>query len=241
MLSHPALIDYLQTTYPVIEGWFQYQVLDFYEFIATFQSEREIKGGVAEIGVHHGKSFIPLALLKSQYMNLAIDVFGNQELNVDGSGLGNLEIFQSNLAAHAKNVNVSILSRDSNAIDELFILNFLAKYGTISIFSIDGSHTAQSTQCDILLAERFCSNSSIIILDDYYNPEWPGVHEGFLRYLYFSANKFCPFFYAYNKMFLCSRSYFPLWEAAFSDFLNKDKQYYAKLVYLMGYRFYFVK
>lgn len=171
-------------------------------------------------------------------MNLAIDIFGNQGLNIDKSGRGDLKIFRENLAKFAKDAKVTILECDSGSVTEAFIVQFIEEYGAISIFSIDGSHTAASTYCDIVLAEKFCQNGSIILLDDYYLADWPGVHEGFLRYLFFSANKFCPLFYANNKMFLCGRTYFNIWEKNFINFIKKDYNLSVKEVSLAGYKFY---
>ena len=61
-----------------------------------------VVGGVAEVGVHHGKSFAALCLLNAdsggangQNLALAIDVFGDQIHNTDESGEGDLEIFQA--------------------------------------------------------------------------------------------------------------------------------------------------
>ena len=66
------------------------------------QLEMGIAGHVAEIGVHHGRSFILLALLaRAGEKAVAIDVFEQQELNVDRSGRGDLAQLRENVARFA--------------------------------------------------------------------------------------------------------------------------------------------
>ena len=51
-----------------------------------------------EIGVHHGQFFIALnQLIPSNFTSYAIDVFDNQQLNIDKSGEGNKSKFIENL------------------------------------------------------------------------------------------------------------------------------------------------
>jgi peptide chain release factor 2 len=53
----------------------------------------------AEIGVHHGRLFIPMALARRPGERaLAIDVFEDQHLNVDHSGKGDRARFEENVA-----------------------------------------------------------------------------------------------------------------------------------------------
>ena len=56
------LLNYTKAGKNRIEGWFApVDARTFYELL-TFQNENNIDGGVAEIGVHHGKSFVALCL-----------------------------------------------------------------------------------------------------------------------------------------------------------------------------------
>ena len=51
-----------------------------------------------EIGVYHGRSFLPLCALRNAGETLvAIDCFDQQEFNVDESGVGNYNKFVSNI------------------------------------------------------------------------------------------------------------------------------------------------
>lgn len=238
MLKSQLLQNYRDEVSTKISGYFSPALLELYEFFDTVQKELNLQGGAAEIGVHQGKSFIPLVLLKNDEMNLAIDVFEEQQFNIDHSGHGNFEIFKSNLNQYAPNAKVLIVKSDSNFLTSKFIFDFLNKYKRISLFSIDGSHTASATYNDILLAEKLCYYGSLVFLDDYYNQDWPGVHEGLLRYLLFSPVKFRPLLYTTNKMILCSNSMFPLWNDKLCSFLQTYKTWRFKQVELTGWKFY---
>jgi hypothetical protein len=66
------------------------------------QRALDAKGGIAEIGVHHGKLFILLYLLgRPPEKAVAIDLFEDQHFNIDLSGSGDLAKFRRNLARHS--------------------------------------------------------------------------------------------------------------------------------------------
>ena len=71
-----------------IKGWLA--PLDFYiiKKLIISQSEKGIEGSICEIGVHHGKSFIPMATYSHPSKCYCIDLFNKQSLNVDNSGNG---------------------------------------------------------------------------------------------------------------------------------------------------------
>ena len=67
------------------------------KFVDKIQSDNNVKGNVGEIGVHHGKSFIPLTCLaREDERAIAIDCFHDQKFNVDKSGKGSLEHLKEN-------------------------------------------------------------------------------------------------------------------------------------------------
>jgi hypothetical protein len=44
-------------------------------------------------------------------------------------------------------------------------------------------------------------------LDDFYNPDWPGVQEGFYRFLTAASADIAPFAYGNHKLYLCKKEY----------------------------------
>lgn len=91
--------------YPYLEhvqGWLHPRSLAFTAFYAKrFLAGRQYSS--LEIGVHHGKYFIGIEnLTPPEQEAFAVDVFSSQHLNLDGSGRGDLEIFQDNLRKFAR-------------------------------------------------------------------------------------------------------------------------------------------
>jgi hypothetical protein len=161
-----------------------------------------VLGDVAEIGVHHGKFFILLANLRRQHERaFAIDVFDDQHLNPDKSGRGDFSKFMENLRQYASEDGLTVLKKDSKALTRADF--YCGKKGRIRLFSIDGSHTAEHTCSDLAIAAQLIGSDGLIILDDFYNPDWPGVQEGFYRHLTSRGCDTAPFAYGNNKLFIC--------------------------------------
>lgn len=149
-----------------VRGWVKPGVPHLFALLAAHQAKLGICGGVAEIGVHHGKLAIILAhtLRKSERM-VAVDVFENQALNVDGSGKGDRGIFESNLKKFGiqPNSDVEIISSSSM---EVSVQQLESAVGKIRMFSVDGGHTAELTAWDMGLATGACVDGCIVAVDD---------------------------------------------------------------------------
>ena len=230
------LENYISQGFYNIEGWCNINMLWIASELHSLQLNLKIAGGAGEIGVHHGKFFIPLALLKSADQSIAIDVFSLPFGNVDKSGKGDYEIFSENLKKFiSSDMNQPlILEGDSLHITSDKIFDFTNRYGKLSMFSIDGSHTREHTYNDILLAEQFLTNGGIIFVDDYYNPGWPGVHEGVAKYFFFHAYKFVPLCFAFQKLILVDLSYHKFY---FGNLQNILKNRGYKLRHVKQYGF----
>jgi hypothetical protein len=188
-----------------VTGFLEPEILSVLEVLNSAQRANGISGAVAEIGVHHGKLFIGLHLLqRSGEPSVAIDIFGDQELNVDGSGHGDLQKFIGNVNLWASMDGVVVHQGDSTQLDPEK-LSELAD-SDIRFFSVDGGHTEEIVLSDMKLAEQTLANGGIVIADDVFNEHWPGVSVGTLRYLDGEAN-LEPFFIGFNKVFFTQRQY----------------------------------
>ena len=202
-----------------IGGWCNPLTAKAINFIGNTQNSF---GDVVEIGIHHGKSFMPLAAtVKEGESAIAIDVFEDQHLNIDNSGKGSREILESNILKYiGKNDNIKIIKADSTTLTKERFIN------PVRLMSIDGGHTKAITYSDLRLANDVCDNEdAIVFLDDFLNPDWLGVLSGYIVYSQEYYDSFIPVAFFPNKIVL-SRSksalkYRELLRNAFSDNLSK--------------------
>lgn len=183
-----------------VHGWLDIRALNFTKYFRE-KFLGLIPFDSLEIGVHHGKFFIGIEnITPVENRCIAIDVFSGQEKNIDGSGKGDLSIFNSNLLRYARGYDrVTALAMDS--LDINCVELGLGKFG---IISVDGGHTERHTLRDLISAQELISNSGIVVLDDIFNQDWCGVISGTAAFFRSSAaNRIVPFAIGFNKLFCC--------------------------------------
>jgi methyltransferase family protein len=220
-----ATIDYfdryMEDGFDRIEGWpGQKRSVEFLKnFREAFSSFGE-NGGACEIGLHHGKYLIALHNLVAQNKSLGLDLFDDQDRNIDQSGRGIKDICKQNIDAFAKNPHLITLRQfDSMSISSREKQKITEEFGMFSIFSIDGGHTALHVSIDFMTACELTSDSGIIIVDDIFHPDWPGVTEGIYRALDSRLTPFVPFMLTRKKLFLCSVTL----QRRFADFVEMKR------------------
>ena len=199
------LQNYKQNGFNNIEGWCCDELFTTIDFFDSLPINK--KGGIAEIGVHHGKLFTLLnSIVEPNFNSYAIDIFDNQTLNIDRSGNGNLQIFKNNLEKYDvhKGKNTIIISGDST--DTALQLTKTIQPGSLRFISIDGGHTAEHAFNDLKIAEQLISNEGIVIVDDILNHRWLGVYEGVIKYLQTNPT-LVPIMMGHNKLYMAKMSY----------------------------------
>jgi hypothetical protein len=160
-----------------VEGWFTKEAGMLIAMVDEFQKVKNITGDIFEIGVHHGKSSIFFSHLLTQSENLHICDLFSIEGNVSSSGSGNEEIFKNNMLKYApKPVAVYHKCLSSNLTPE----NVGKDY---RMFHIDGGHNPDEALADLILASKVLHKQGVIILDDPFREEWPGVTEALVNFL----------------------------------------------------------
>ncbi len=155
-----------------------------------------IAGDVLEIGVHHGLSTIAVASLRgSGGKVVAIDVFDQQEFNVSGSGMGDRARFEQNMKLFYRDLSfLEILTQVSNTLrPDSLGRNF-------SFCHIDGGHSRQETFDDLCLCWEIALPGAMIVLDDYFNQEFPGVCEGAVQFWSAKPAALSPIAVGFNKV-----------------------------------------
>ncbi|MGA9673009.1 MAG: class I SAM-dependent methyltransferase [Terracidiphilus sp.] len=200
-----SLNAYLKHGHELVKGWLFPGAPQAIVLLSEEQRRSNLSGGVAEIGVHHGKLFILLYLLSSAGERaVAIDLFSQQDLNVDHSGAGDLERFKRNLRRHADTSRLMVHEGDSTELGAEQLIRLGG--GPLRIVSIDGGHTAEITAHDLATSEGALAPGGIIILDDCFKEMWPGVTDGV--HLHFSQPRsIVPFAIGANKTFFCHAAF----------------------------------
>ena len=200
---------YLDDHFDDVEGWCIPHLFQCITACREYQAEIDLQAPIAEIGVYHGKFFIGLAAVSGASAgHHAIDVFDLQQFNLDGAGKGNLEKFENNLKKCGYEENqYKIFRTDSMTISRKEIDAVRENTDLFSFFSIDGCHMVEHTINDIRIALELTDPRGIILVDDYNNPNWPGVQEGVSKLYFNEAPVFVPLIFTSNKLFLCHISY----------------------------------
>ena len=219
-----------------VEGWLDSYSARFIAEISAIQSEARLSGGVGEIGVHRGRLFILLKLLAgTSERAVAIDVFGDQHLNTDGSGEGDEDKFLRNLDRWASRDKLDIIQKSSLYVtsDEI-----LSRTGQCRLFSIDGGHTAECTLNDLRLGDQVLSERGVLILDDYFNPSWPDVSTGASQFFADPNSSLRPFAITPNKLYLarpsCHSFYLSALRRTQRDYFEKLSQMFGETVAVFG-------
>ena len=211
---------YLGGAFNEVGGWCLHALWRTIQPLRAAMAREGCEGPIAEIGVYHGKFFIGLVkTMGATAGNLAIDVFDMQRFNLDGAGDGNLAQFEANLArCGVDREGVRILRADSMALAAEEVAALRPGSG-FAMFSVDGCHMAEHTINDIRIAMALTRPEGLIFVDDYYNPDWPGVQEGVAKLYMTDAPRFVPLAYSCNKLILCHLSFHASYLEALRGFL----------------------
>lgn len=200
--SDAAIREYIAKGRRNIGGWFARVDAEMFRTILAAQNDRGLKGSVAEIGIHHGKSFIALCLgLENDERGYAIDVFEAQEHNFDSSGRGNRRAFERNLEKFG--ICEDQLTIDVRPSEQVSSSDILDAVGPIRFFSVDGGHWSGVVTSDLNLAESTISQHGVIALDDFHRSDWPEVSKGLWEWERQKRKALVPFAIGFNKLYLC--------------------------------------
>ena len=176
-----------------IKGFFEPGLLRLYLELDAVHESRGVRGALVEIGVFHGKSFMPLALLRQPGERcVAIDCFEDQSANTDRSGEGDAVAFRKNVDAtmraccdggcDAREDWLAVLETDSRLLADDASPLRAAAGSPVRLFSIDGCHTAEATAADLRVASSAMHPEGVVVVDDAFNPDWPGVVTGMFEW-----------------------------------------------------------
>src|SRR5581483_1645579 len=160
-------------------------------------AEEGLSGDILEIGVYHGLSTIALAAMRRANERLVvIDPFDDaSEDNAVRYGLKIRDQFEKNFAEFYPNAPfLTVMARSSANVTP-------ADIGRGFAFThIDGGHSREETHNDLRLCHELLNRGGLLALDDYFNPDHPGVCEGAVEFFLRDRSALRPLAIAYNKV-----------------------------------------
>ena len=192
-----AFLESYFAAFDRIEGWFSRDAALMFMAYNEVLAAHGVSGDVLEIGVHHGLSTVALAAMRRDGAQLvAVDLFDElQAENVSGSGRGSRAAFERNMRAFFDDIAfVRCIAAPSNTLDP-------AELGRrFSFCHVDGGHSARETYDDLELCSRLLLPGGVVALDDYFNPAFPGVCEGAIKFWLAHDGVLTPIAAGFNKV-----------------------------------------
>src|SRR5579872_1866975 len=164
------------TAFRRIEGWFVYDAALMFMAYNQLARSAGVVGDTLEIGVYFGLSAIAIAALRGTGRKMyAIDLFEHNESNVSTYGAGRVyrKAFEDNMQSMFGTTDFLVVI--AAASGQLSSENFSRSF---SFCHIDGGHSPEETYSDLKFASDILLPGGLLALDDYFNPQNPGVCEG---------------------------------------------------------------
>jgi hypothetical protein len=197
---HPAEARQLARRSRQIHGWFTPEAVALFALLDHVQREAGTRGDLFEIGTHHGKSAVLLCAMAQPQESVGVcDLFGEQALNVSASGSGDRGVFERNVRDVVPGFDrLRVFERSSAQLSA-------EEVGSGQrFFHVDGGHLLEEALGDLRLAARVVHEQGVIVVDDPFRPEWPGVTEAILRFLG-EEPAYVPLVMGFNKLVLVRR------------------------------------
>lgn len=170
-----SLEKYVSRSMETVQGYLEPLDARIIAALLSYQQEQNITGHLCEIGVHHGRLFLMLALARrAGDRALAIDLFEDDAINSNTPHAGR----DRALFANAYRLGIELSDEETFKTSSLDVTasDILKRTtGPIRFFSIDGCHLYQPAQNDLRLAERTLTAEGVIAVDDFFNIGWPDV------------------------------------------------------------------
>lgn len=232
-----AFTTYMTVGSRDVEGWIGERLHLSLAKLGALQLDSGVQGNACEVGVYMGRLSIGLSwLLRPQELLCAVDIFDDQWMNIDSSGVGaSRRQFETNWGKHANpDTQLRIYQADSLALPlakrwEIFVEN-----GPFRLFSIDGGHQTEHVINDLKIAVDSLAAGGVVLVDDYLNPYWPGVHEGVAKLMHSGHLPLRPFALHQNKLFMCNVTYGDSYLNPFVEEFGAGEN--AKVTEMFGYK-----
>ena len=180
-------LNHYLTYMHLIRGWFYKESAELFIWIDYIHKANNIKGNLLEIGAFHGKSAILLGLLANNETVGLCDIFRTQE---------DKETVTKHINVFFKDQEfIKIYHKSSNDLSD-------SESNNCRLFHVDGDHSYEQAYKDLKLASKSIIGQGIIIVDDFFNIDFPGVTEAASKILV-EDKTLSPLLIGFGKLFIC--------------------------------------
>ena len=187
-----------------IEGWFYPNDIFSIAVIDEIQTRQiGIVGGICEVGVYKGKSLTFLSHLTRPNERL----YGYDDFTNDHK-----ELTLIAMQKHGNQVQPVLKTCNTN---DLTVQQLAQDFGDIKLrmLHIDAGHEYHEVLKTIMDFSPFLDEHGILIMDDYQDPEFPGIEAATLDFCEIDRpRRFVPFFSGQNKIYICVAHMAELWQ-----------------------------
>jgi hypothetical protein len=211
MAAGVGLLDYCATGNLAVEGWLHEEALLLTLALHRQQRAAGIAGGVAEIGVYHGRFFLALALCcGGDERALAVDLFDRLRPGREAAVRGDRDVFAAHLETWGVAGRTAVRQDDSLTLTPEAVRGDVGAAGA-RLFSVDGAHSFGHAIADLRLAASSLAPGGVVLLDDFLHAEWLGVTEAAVALLREPSPPLAPLAICGGKLALCAPADHAAW------------------------------
>ena len=204
-----AISAYASQGHQQVYGWLMTDAIMLTHMLNMLQIQNDVKGHVAEIGLCQGRYFIFLSLMRrSNEKALGIDLF---EIDPPSK-----EAFYKNIDQYfGQDPRMILWNKNSLDVKSTDIQKDFPE--GIRLFSIDGGHYDTAVFNDFTVACDVLCDGGVIMVDDFFQPGFPGISEAVYRYYHLGGaqkDRVVPFAFTGNKLFFTTKNFVELYQTS---------------------------
>lgn len=185
-----------------VDGWFLDEAAAAWDCLLQFQLSARMTGNLLEIGVWNGRSAM---------MSVLHAGAGEILLLVDPR---DMKEAMSHLRQIRADATIDVFQKPSRSLfKHPEYRNMLSSFRWIHI---DGKHSAQDANVDLRLADELLNDTGMVVVDDFFHPDYPQVTQAVYQYLFSHPHSFSLVLCGHGKGYLCR----PLAVAKYADYVR---------------------
>lgn len=215
-ITLPAAVEkYVGSGLHSVDGWFSETDARLVALIGAQQRVSSIRGDLCEIGVYRGRCLVLLGLLaQCSETVLGVDIFGRQSEDIDGADVSDEQITRANLTRFCNGLRYHLVSKHSLHLKPEDLRVDGGPPAGFRLFCVDGGHTREIAAHDFCLGEELLTEGGVVVVDDFFNRNWPGVSEGINRIYHAGETSLRPFAIGQAKVFFAKGDFADLYRAS---------------------------